>query len=201
VTTLDAKVAFLHVIDDHRWLAASGCMWNLVGPNGATGAKKEADRLLPNCDVMARDCLLVHARSLIKFYRNSSRRITDIILSDFRVPAVDVSLRDRLESFEYSIEVHLLHLTDWRDSDYRRLNATSRDAKRDRVDWDRDATSIVDLIFEALNHVSRHGGAWQRPFKDLLDATSARYRDSSFAWPANLGEKAEVDHYLTALGL
>jgi hypothetical protein len=176
-------------------------MWNLVGPNGPAGAKKETDRLLPNCDVMARDCLLVHARSLIKFYRNSSRRITDIILSDFRVPAVDVSLSDRLESFECSIEVHLLHLTDWRDSDYRRLNATSRDAKRDRVDWDRDATSIVDLIFEALKHVSRHGGAWQRPFKDLLDATSARYRDSSFAWPANLGEKAEVEHYLTALGL
>jgi hypothetical protein len=98
-------------------------MWNLVGPNGASDAKKDVDRLLPNCDVMARDCLLVHARSLIKFYRNSSRRSTDIILSDFGVPAVDVSLSDRLERFEYSIEVHLLHLTDWRDSDYRRLNA------------------------------------------------------------------------------
>jgi len=33
MTTLELKAAFFHVIDDHRWLAASGCAWNLVGAN------------------------------------------------------------------------------------------------------------------------------------------------------------------------
>jgi hypothetical protein len=201
MTTLDPKRAFFHVIDDHRWLAVSGCAWNLVGANAVNGIKSEARGLLPNVDVLARDCLLMHARSLIKFYKDSSRRDTDIILSDFGVPPVGALLSDKLENFEYSIEVHLLHLTDWRDSDYRRLNAVGRDAKRDRADWDRDATSMVRLIFEALNHAANHTGKWRQPFKELYDSSTARYGDKSFAWPAHLCEKSDVENYLRSLGL
>jgi hypothetical protein len=65
MTTLDMKAAFFHVIDAHRWLAASGYAWNLAGANAANETKDEAHLLLPNIDVMIRDCLLLHARSLI----------------------------------------------------------------------------------------------------------------------------------------
>ena len=133
MTTLNRKAAFLHVIDDHRWLAASGCAWRLVGADAVNGTKTEADRLLPNIDVMIRDCLLLHARSLIKFYRNNGRKKTDILLGDFEI-SINPSLEVKLERYEKPIEVHLLHLTDWRDCEYRDLHSTDDGAKRFRPD-------------------------------------------------------------------
>src|SRR5258708_5876903 len=180
MTTLDLKAAFFHVIDPHRWLAASGCAWNLVGANAANGTKKETLQLLPNIDVMVRDCLLLHARSLIKFYRNVRRGDTDIILSDFGVKPIDQQLGDDMKDYEQSIEVHLLHLADWRDSDYRRLHAIGNATTRDRRDWDSDASRIVDLTFEALKYVSEQNGQWQQPVRDLYDASTGRYLGTSY---------------------
>jgi hypothetical protein len=81
MTKLNKDDAFFHLIDSYRWLAASGCAWNLVGPGGTQDGKFDQD--LPNINVMVLDCLLLHARSLIKFYRNNSGCLTDIVLSDF----------------------------------------------------------------------------------------------------------------------
>jgi hypothetical protein len=88
MTNLANKDAFPHVVDSHRWLAASGCAWNLVGPNATGAAKNDAHRLLPNIDVMVRDCLLLHARSLLNFYTdhtNRKRDCTDILLRDYGI--------------------------------------------------------------------------------------------------------------------
>ena len=200
MTTLDRKAAFFHVIDAHRWLAVSGCAWNLLGAGAENATEKAADQLVPNISVMARDGLLVRARALIKFYRNIGRK-TDIILSDFGVPAINQSFDRALEDYEHSIEVHLLHITDWRDFDYRSLNVTGSGATRGRPDWDRDAVSIVALIFETLKWVSEQSVAWQPPFKELYNASTARYRDKSHTWPANLREKSDVEQYLRSLGL
>jgi hypothetical protein len=201
MTTLDKKKAFFHVIDDHRWLVASGCAWHLAGANGVGATRQESLQLLPNIDVMIRDCLLLHARSLIKFYRNGGRT-EDIRLCDFSIPPIDRSLDSALKDYEHSIEVHLLHLTDWRDSDYRTLHPTGRGATRGRRDWDREAVALVEkLIFGCLKYASEQSGLWQQPFKDLHTASAARYQDKSYVWPTELCEKSDVERYLTALGL
>lgn len=205
MTTLDRKAAFFHVIDSHRWLAASGCAWNLVGANAANETKEEANRLLQNIGVMVRDCLLAHARSLCKFYRNAGRpgkaNHTDILLSDFGINPIDAGLSGRLETYERSIEVHLFHLTDWRDPKYRASKATGKLAAKNRVDWDSEAPLIVTSILESLNYVSGQNGKWQQPFGALYTASTERYQDNSSTWPANLCEWADVERYLTGLGL
>ena len=199
MTTQDRKAAFLRVIDDHRWLAASGCAWNLVGPSGANERRAEAHRLLPNIDVMILDSLLSHSRSLIKFYKSVRRSPTDIVLFDFEA-SINPSLKVELERYENPIELHLLHLTDLRDHDYRDRNATGDNAKKFRPDWNCHASLIVDLLLKALEYVSERG-PWQRPFRALNDACIKRYRDMSSDWPSNLSEKSDVDRYLMDLGL
>jgi hypothetical protein len=95
MTNLDKKDTFFHVIDSHRWLAASGCAWNLIKPGGKQ--QSDFDKALPNIQVMVRDCLLLHARSLINFYTDYTNRkkdCTDILLRDYGIskgPTVEVT--------------------------------------------------------------------------------------------------------------
>jgi hypothetical protein len=201
MTTLDLKAAFFHVIDPHRWLAASACAWNLVGKDASNGTKEAAHNLVPNIDVFVRDCLLLHARLLIKFYRSVKTRDTDILLCDFKIPRIPRPLDKGLADFENSIEVHLLHLTDWRDGDYRKQDAVGNDAKRDRRDWDHEVIPLVNLIFATLKHVSEQEGDWQQPFQDLYQASTQRYGNKSCDWPATLCEKSDVNRYLEDRGL
>ena len=202
MTSLDRKSAFFHLINDHRWLSAAGCAWNLVGPEAIGNVGKQADDLLSNVGVMVMDSLLLHARSLIKFYRNAKgRHDTDIILSDFGVKSVSARLSRELQKFENPIEVHLLHLTDWRDSDYRSHNTSEAGATRGRPDWNHEATLIVESLLEALDYASQQAGDWSQPFKELYRASGERYRNKSFSWPANLSEKEDVKQYLQSLGL
>jgi hypothetical protein len=194
MTNLDPKVAFFHVIDDHRWLSASGCAWNLVGGKVTSAAKTAADLLLPNIDVMVRDCLLLHARSLIDFYRSTGNRQDDILLSNFSLSVISTQLLSNLEKYKQPIEKHLLHLTDSRDLDYR--NPNSANAAIYRPNWDSEAHLIVELILDCLKDVSTQATQWQQPFTDLYVASATRYRDKTYAWPKNLGEKADVEKYL-----
>jgi hypothetical protein len=202
MTKLDLKAAFLHVINDHRWLAASGCAWNLAGPNAEETTREKANEILPNIGVMILDSLLLHARLLIDFYtkRSSVKEQTDILLCDFSV-SIDEKLCKKLKEYKRPIEVHLLHLTDWRDRENRDRNSVGKRAYTFRPDWNHEATPIVRLIFEALRDVSGHKGDWQPPFKDLCEASTERYQNRMFQWPAKLGEKPNVEQYLKGLGL
>jgi hypothetical protein len=199
---LDPKAAFLHVIDAHRWLAASGCAWNLVGANAVNEMKDEAHRLLPNIDVAVLDSLLTHARSLIDFYTKSPPRRDDITLGDFNL-SLDQSLSADLEKYKKPIEVHLLHLTNWRDLDFRTLHPTGSAATTARPNWNSEASKIAELTIEkALRKVSEQGTTgWPLAFKALFDASSERYRNKLFAWPIELTEKSDVEQFLTKLGL
>jgi hypothetical protein len=200
MTKLDLKAAFFHVISDHRWLAASGCAWNLAGANAADATREKAHQILPNINVMILDSLVLHARSLTDFYTKSQSGLTDILLCDFSV-SIGQELCKKLAKYKNPIEVHLLHLTDWRDRENRDRNATGRNANKYRPDWNHDATPIVHLIFDALKDVSEQGGDWQPPFRDLHEASTARYRNERYDWPAKLGEKSDVEQYLKRLGL
>jgi hypothetical protein len=154
---LDPKDAFLHVIDDHRWLAASGCAWNLVGPNTTSEFRKQAHRLLPNIDVAILDSLLSHARSLIDFYTSRRPRRDDITLRDFNL-SLDPLLSAELATYKKPIELHSLHLTHWPDYDFRMLQSTGGAATGVRPDWNREACTILELILEkALKNISEQG--------------------------------------------
>lgn len=181
----DKNDAFPHVIDSHRWLAASGCAWNLVGPGGTQNRRFDQD--LPDIVVMIRDCLLLHARSLIKFYKGSSGQDTDIVLGDFDIPRIPSNLRKSLDHYEHPIEIHLFHLTDYRDPDYRRNHPTTGRKKTSyRPDWNQDTAKVAELILKCLKYASEQSGKWQAPFTILYDATAARYRDKSHKWPKEL---------------
>jgi hypothetical protein len=200
MTTLKLSEAFFHVIDAHRWLAASGCNWNLLGKNAASGTKESAHKLLPNIDVMVLDSLLLHARSLIDFYTMNGRSPTDIVLRDFGI-SIDPHLFDQLTKYKNSIEVHSLHLTDYRDLDYRTRHTSGKGATRGRPDWNDEAVLIVEVIFKSLEYASEQKGRWQTPFRELYKAAVERYRNLSYNWPTILGEKSAVYQYLDALGL
>ncbi|MGO9088530.1 MAG: hypothetical protein ACLP6G_03520 [Terriglobales bacterium] len=199
MTNLDLKDAFFHVIDGHRWLAASGCAWNMVGWSGPKKGQFDGD--LPNIDVMILNSLLLHARSLIKFYRGGKGPSTDIVLSNFTTSKMPGSIATALERYEHPIEIHLLHLTDFRDTDYRKSHpVTGRKKTSYRPDWNHEAAKIVELILNCLKCVSEQGGRWQTPFKALYGATASRYRDKSYEWPKELCEKSDFEKYVTALG-
>jgi hypothetical protein len=201
MTPLDARAAFLHVVDDHRWLAVSGCSWNLVGANAANETKDAAHRLLPNIDVAVLDSLLTHARSLIDFYTKAQGG-TDITLGNFNL-SLDQPLSADLAKYKKPIEVHLLHLTNWRDLDFRTLHSTDSAATTARPNWNSEASKIAELIIEkALRKVSEQGTTgWPLAFKALFEASSERYRNTLFAWPTDLAEKSDVEQLLTRLGL
>jgi len=200
MTQLNLRAAFLHVIDGHRWFAASARTWDVAGPRATGAIKAEIHRLVPNIDVTALDSVLMRARLLTKFYRNVSQRDNDILLKDFTLSLSDV-LDSALNRFEHPIEVHLLHLTDWRDPQYRALNAFGRDANRGRLDWNVETSVLVDTLFSALNHVSEQNEPWATAFRELYAAAHQRYMNEAFPWPTHLSEWPDVDAYLTQLGL
>lgn len=151
---LTSRAAFLHVIDDHRWLSASGCLWNLLAATTGDGVRAEANALLPNVDVIVQDSVLLHARSLIEFYSKSHSSGTDILLCDFGGLTIESSLKAKLVSHRRPVEVHLLHLTAWRDRDFRVRHAKGNDANTARPDWNKKVKPLVELILNALKRVS-----------------------------------------------
>lgn len=203
MTTLDLKKSFFHVIDPHRWLAVSGYAWNLVGHSAHGDTKKKAHELLPNVDVLARDTLLMHARSLIDFYtKNCQPGSTDILVCDFGGLKVGTTIHHQLEQYKNPVEVHLLHLTDWRDPIYCSQHLTSHTgSSRQRPNWNSEASAVVDLIFDALKNISQQTGAWQTPFKELYKASTSQLQNASYVWPTNLCEWFDVEKYLISCGL
>ncbi|WP_433598753.1 hypothetical protein ACQPXH_24040 [Nocardia sp. CA-135953] len=198
---IDPKDAFLHVIYDYRCLATAGYAWSVTGPAGAH--IKEANLLLPEVGTMIQDSIHVHARSLIDFYTKQAPWPTDVVLSRFSSSiSISAGRATYLESMKHPIEVHSLHLTEWRDVPYRTTNANTRDgATRGRPQWATENTVLVDQLIEALKEVSQQQSRWQKPFAELYSAVVARLTDGSYDWPTNLGEKRDVENYLVGLGL
>jgi hypothetical protein len=96
------------------------------------------------------------------------------------------------------MEVHLLHLTHYRDPTYR---ARLGKPNVQRYDWDKETTTIAELIFTALKHCSTCSPLWAQAFGQLHAACDDLYRDKSFAWPDHLAEPGDVHANLTGIGL
>jgi len=195
LASLDLADAFVHVANEHRWLSASGCTWNLVGPKGETQFKLEADNLLPNVVVAALDSVLLHARALIDFYTNKGAS-DDIKLKRFSLK-IDPVVARALVGFKRPIELHVLHLTYWRDTPYRQTH--SEGTSTQRPDWDMDTSKLLDLLHSAAKSASEKSGTWQTPFKELYKASMRRYLDKTFEWPSHLGD--QISRYLASLNL
>jgi hypothetical protein len=198
---LDPKTKFFHVINDHRWLAASGCTWNFIRTTPSESEeRKHLDNLLPNIDVMIQASLLSHARSLIDFYtKKRNGRDADIVVEDF-VPGARSDDHD-LKNHKKSIELHLLHLTNYRDDQFRSQNPTAKNLSTARADWNSESPLIVDKLHGCLKSIADRSGNWQAPFRMLYTASAALYRDKPYPWPTDLGEKPDVEEYLKSLGL
>lgn len=194
-----AHDAFLHVVYDYRYLCLAGSGRRVCGPSADPNAQQTANTTLPGIGVPLLDSLLLHARALIEFYRETSRYVTDIRLARFSL-AIDDAVMGQLETYSKPIEVHGLHLTDWRDTAYR---VSDRD--RARPNWDVEDLRLVELLLDALANAAdrarQRKNSWERPFRLLHEASRSLFADPAFRWPRELGEKHDVDAYLTSQGL
>jgi hypothetical protein len=193
--------AFLHVVYDHRYFALAAEAWTRFGaPSSGAGEQARANDVLPGIGVPIRDSLLVHGRNLIDLYTSNSGEPTDILITDFGIPQPRAAAT--LSRFKDPIAVHVHHITAWRDVAYRtRHLATRQGATRDRPDWDFETPSLISEVLASIDEAAAAAAPWQPPFVALRDACHALLANPTFGWPAELGEKADVDSYLKRLGL
>jgi hypothetical protein len=206
---LHARNAFLHVVNEHRWLATSACSLALMQEQPAV--RDRARDVLRNVDVAVSGATLLYARSLIEFYTKGSpeakprtgrpRQPIDIVIEDFGTGIGDGTYWV-LVRIKTSIDVHLLHLTAWRDVDYRSnpKNALARPAAA-RLNWNREHPEIVGRINDALAEAATLATDWTVPLEALHKAATERLNDQDFAWPANLTGKSAVFSFLDRSGL
>ncbi len=199
---------FLHVVYEYRYFALAAKGWNQFGSSGTSEARQAAGDLLPGIGVLIQDSLLMHARLLIDFYtknpstKNSSQNNTDILLADFGLPALKRKLRECLEKYKKPIEVHLLHMTVWRDVDYRKQQDTTTKGKdRQRCDWNIHNRRIIRLLLRALDDVSKSPLNWGVPFRHLYCSVKSILDNTSTDLPTELLEKPNIMAYLKARGL
>jgi hypothetical protein len=194
---------FFQLLYEYRYLALAGRAWRHFGPDGTPKEQRSANALQPGIGVLIQDSLLAHARVLIDFYTKASSPNTDIVVSDFGFPSVSATMTTRLIRYKHPIEVHLLHLTVWRDRDYRASQRTAGSGRqRQRVDWNRHNDRIVVLLVQALRTVSRRRSSdWHEPFQHLHRSVNAILNDEASDLPANLLEKRAVEAYLQDFGL
>jgi hypothetical protein len=188
---LDSTEAFLHVIYDYRYFAIAAYEWGLI---------TYPDHVLRDRDALVQDALLLHARSLISFYLHPGSN-TDIILSDFGIRPLSATRTKRLERYKKPIDVHLMHLTAYRDYAYRRRYLSSADvAARQRPNWNRHNAILIRELLEALRVTARGAGQWKQPFTELHAAALAR-TTSVVRWPKQLGEVSDVRRHIQGLGI
>jgi hypothetical protein len=162
--------------------------------------QRQANAILPGIGIPIRDSLLVHARNLVDFYTSNSTQPTNILITDFGVPQPRAAAN--LTRFKDPIAVHLHHITAWRDVAYRCAHfATPQGATRDRPDWGIETSALINEILASVGETADVAGRWQTPFVALRDACRQLVADPTIDWPTELGEKSDVDGYLTRLGL
>lgn len=202
--TLDPKAAFLHLIYDYRYLAQAVGAWKLYGPSGNKKEQEIANTLIPGISITLLDSMLMHSRALIEFYTKppTQRRSTDILLGDFDGTVIDTATATNLSNYKKPVEIHVLHLTAWRDVAQRTTHEGTAYA---RPNWNTEATKLARLLFDALDEAAQSAdtlsNGWHGPLLELHKATIGLYNEIGFEWPKHLTEKLDVYSYLTSLDL
>jgi len=202
VPALKPRDGFLHVVNDYRYFALAAASWRQFGPSGPKQKQDQANNLVPGIGVLFQDSLLAHARALIDFYAKDQPRPTDVVLADFDL-SIKQARKDQVASYKESIEVHLLHITAWRDVAYRSAATTlPAGLLRQRLDWDRENPRLIDALMSALADVSEPPlTPWSQPFRLLHESATAVSSKPFALWPKELTEKADVSAYLSSQGL
>jgi hypothetical protein len=198
---LSGADAFVHVIYEHRYFCLASFAWQNIGDPLARGELSRAtNEPVPGVGVLIQDSLLLHGRNLIDFYTKANTDPTDIVVTDFGL--VQPTAKLQLEEFRDPIAAHLMHLTNWRDVDYRAAHAgTRRGQTRDRPDWNIENARLIAAVLEVLDEMTTQISDWQTPFCALRDACRAIIADPTVDWPPHLGDKDCVDDYLRGLNL
>jgi len=201
---LSLNEMFDHLVYGYRYLATAAYAWKFLKNQAKDEEKNEIDRLIPEATTIIQDSLLLHARTLIEYYLplNSKKRETDLHISDF-LPnfSMDNDRSKELEEIKKQIEVHILHLTKWRDSQYRK----GGDDRVQRPDWNDVNNKIFGLLTEPLEGAVKNlpdsweNHSWKEDFKKLkedfkklAEATKGRFEKGSlYNWP-DFGGKEDI---------
>jgi hypothetical protein len=172
--------------------------WNEYGPGGAPADQQAANGVINGIGVVVQDSLLTHTRALIDFFLETKNQDTDIYLSDFGRPPLSISTRTQLDHFKHSIELHVLHITAYRDPTFRRNNPITAHGNHptDRIRFQNHNPVIAQALIDALGTSALSSGQWQKPFKDLHDTTIAMITNPDKI-PAKLSAPTEIRRYLS----
>ena len=189
--------AFIHLVYEYRCLATAAYAWRIFGDPVRKGSHKDqANSLVPEIGTIIQDSLQLHTRSLIDFYWPVNLRPTDINISDFVAP--DVSNYSELIELKKKIEVHTLHLTSWRDPQYR--EGGGNDVQR--PNWNEENGKVFGWLTAALKETSiKVPDAWATALNSLYEASIERFdKGPDYTWPKELGERTDIESYLDKLG-
>ncbi len=197
---LTPEKAFLHLIYDYRYIALAAFAWRKYGVSGAPSDLDEINHLIPGVGVIIQDSLLLHARALVDFYTKGASDDTDILLEDFGFAPIASGRKARLKQYKPSVELNLMHLTAYRDKDFRRHNPTTlRGTPSKRINWNKADSKLIDEFVDVLRVTPKRRGAWSRPFQDLYKAVESEI-GAPGNWPKHLSEKSAVNVYLRKQG-
>lgn len=139
---------------------------------------------------------MLHTRTLIEFFYPKNPRRTDINITCF-ISSNSTTCR-KLQILKKQIEVHVLHITDWRDSIIR---SKSNRADIQRPDWNKENGKIFNCLIKLLEDLSnRLTSPWSEALKNLKNVSEGRFKNGSkYNWPKELGEEKDVKTYLQNL--
>ena len=181
---LTKEEVFRHLVYEYRCLATSAHAWTRFGdPKSTDGQKQDANQLIPEVGTVIQDSLLLHTRTLIEFYWPSNPQPTDITHSYFS--SVNGSKYKELRLLKRPIDVHIMHLTAWRDP-------LVREGVKDveRPDFNKINGQIFSWLVDALKELSTNlTNPWGQALKSLCEASRQRFEKGvDYDWPSCFGE-------------
>lgn len=194
--TITRGVVFVHLVHEYRCLANAAYAWKRFGdPKSNDSEKGCANKLIPEVGTVIRNSLHLHTRSLIGFYWPNQPNLTDLNSSHFVTP--DPSKYSDLIALKRPIEVHELHVTSWRDRQYRQSGPTNVQ----RPDFDEVDSKIFGWLAKALRElITNTTPPWDKALQQLHKASEERFdKGASYDWPKDLGEKEDIENYLNVL--
>lgn len=188
-TEISPQKAFIHVVYEYRCLVrAEYCFRN---------SHKIDNEEFKETSTIARNAVLAKIRSIIEFYIKESlaldKNITAKKYFGFSLKKTDPKSFDRLEFLKHSLEVHDLHLTVWRDPDYRKANNKDKKGReRQWIDWNNEQCAIVMHLIYILNLASNSvKNEWTGPFKFLHETCSTVVQHGG-EWPAEISTEEKI---------